>query len=482
MASPERRNGSGINKALPVETGGVSTMKEYSFGREIDSEEVKPEFIANEEVDALSDFSDDEQIALDDPVRAYLNEIGKIDLLKPADERRFSKQIEEGEFLTYLEQRLTKEDKSKSKPVALISEMIKIINEGEADLRILANEIIPENKFSIGQIIETPQVKNIINVEMDPDLITKIAGLTHRSFDDQAQIFLEVSVANNILGEVLERGLVGGGQGVNWLMGQDIALLALGKEAAINDYFQEKEAMLKSSKDQLTEANLRLVVSIAKKHIGRGLHLLDMIDEGNIGLMKASEKFEYRKGYKFSTYATWWIRQAITRAIADQARVVRMPVHQVEALNKMTKVTRQLTQVNGREPTIEEVAAEMEISVTKALSMKINAQQPVSLEAHVTSDTDEDREVGDTVAGPSENEPETAITDRKEQIEEMLALLTFRERRVLQLRFGLEDGQSRTLEEVGKEMGVTRERIRQIEAKALNKLRHTDNSTELRDY
>lgn len=258
-----------------------------------------------------------------------------------------------------------------------------------------------------------------------------------------------------------------------------VSLLTAEEEVALALKIEEGD---QEAKQRLAEANLRLVVSIAKRYVGRGMQFLDLIQEGNMGLMKAVEKFDYRKGFKFSTYATWWIRQAITRAIADQARTIRIPVHMVETINKLIRIQRQLLQDLGREPTPEEIGAEMDLPTEKVREILKIAQEPVSLETPIGEE--DDSHLGDFIEDQEATSPAEHATYEllKEQLEDVLDTLTDREENVLRLRFGLDDGRTRTLEEVGKVFGVTRERIRQIEAKALRKLRHPSRSKQLKDF
>ena len=334
----------------------------------------------------------------------------------------------------------------------------------------LSDDVVP----SAGEIEDIPEEEIV-----DPAAMMDAFGS-----DDPVRMYLKEIGKVNLLTSEEEVELAQAMGAGNEAQAQLEEMKALGEElpeevlAELNKLIQKGEA----AKKRLAEANLRLVVSIAKRYVGRGMQFLDLIQEGNLGLIKAVEKFDYVKGFKFSTYATWWIRQAITRAIADQARTIRIPVHMVETINKVIRVSRQLLQELGHDPSPEEIAKEMGMPVDKVREILKIAQEPVSLETPIGEE--EDSHLGDFIPDEDASEPAEAasFTLLKEQLVEVLGTLTPREEKVLKLRFGLEDGRTRTLEEVGKEFNVTRERIRQIEAKALRKLRHPSRSKKLKDF
>ena len=335
---------------------------------------------------------------------------------------------------------------------------------------------------------EEPAAEEIAEVE-EEELVDPNSLVNSFSIDDPVRMYLKeigkVPLLNPDEEIVLAQAMSAGAEAKAKLD----ELEEQRKNGGVPEISPEEEAQLRkvyqkgeSSKQKLAEANLRLVVSIAKRYVGRGMLFLDLIQEGNLGLIKAVEKFDYTKGYKFSTYATWWIRQAITRAIADQARTIRIPVHMVETINKVIRVSRQLLQELGHDPSPNEIAAEMGMPVEKVREILKIAQEPVSLETPIGEE--EDSHLGDFIPDEGASEPSEAasFTLLKEQLMDVLSTLTPREEKVLKLRFGIEDGRSRTLEEVGKEFNVTRERIRQIEAKALRKLRHPSRSKKLKDF
>jgi RNA polymerase primary sigma factor len=417
-----------------IEEDGIwAKTKDFEAGKEDSSIELDIE-VPSEELA--------EQDVTDDPVRIYLHEIGRVHLLTAEDEKTLAKHMEEGKYISRVRQEYTQ------------------------------------------QHGRQPAATDIDN-SLDPQVLHEISTRLGVTTAETEEMLVNLSLGSRLLpAEIRET------------VGTDMTFADI--EKLVNDpafvesvrayevrlllYFNDIAKEGKKAERHLIEANLRLVVSVAKKHIGRGMSLLDLIQEGNIGLMRAVEKFDYRKGYKFSTYATWWIRQALTRAIADQARTIRIPVHMVETINRLLRISRRLAQEYGREPTSREIAKEMEVSSDKVREIVKVSQLPISLESPIGEE--EDSPLGNSIEDRNALPPMDIASKQllKEQIEDVLGTLTPREQRVLQLRFGLEDGRSRTLEEVGVEFNVTRERIRQIEAKALRKLRHPSRSRKLKDY
>jgi len=469
-----------------------------------------------EELEALSA----DMIGIDDPVRMYLKEIGKVALLTAEEEVVLAKAIELGEQIVeepwkgivslhewtlHDTERKTRTAKTQHR-LPLGDEAHRLVRDAVSDpgagdlltptpdFHLVKAGRDSESDNTKGLIREAKKLVEAYNKNLDADTFITVLDWSYASVhtsdldarDNPGLRAIYDWSRDSVAFPALERW-VEGGRDSDLLrrMGYD-------PEVPANTKLAHRKGELvrigRDAREQLTSANLRLVVSIAKKYIGRGMSFLDLIQEGNIGLIRAVEKFDYEKGFKFSTYATWWIRQAITRAIADQARTIRIPVHMVETINRLIRVSRGLLQELGREPTVEEIAEAMskgqEVQVTPEKVREIIkvSQEPVSLETPIGEE--EDSHLGDFIEDRGALAPAEAASHQllKEQVEAVLDSLTGRERRVLQLRFGLEDGRARTLEEVGKEFNVTRERIRQIEAKALRKLRHPSRSRKLKDY
>ncbi len=473
---------------------------------EPDGEEPSPSWLIDAEKDQIADAAVriDDHDGLEDPVRAYLREIGVVPLLSRDGERRLARKIEEGSFLGRVKRELRENQNGYRlgdvSPAVLNDEVAKIgpAKELVADPSAEAVAIFQHMYRRFCELF--PYLDRLFpsdsTVEGILGSVHQLAGLVATDPEAVRLVAQEMEVDPSIAERsIVELSIL------CRLIPQDLLMTAIPEvrsqispHPSLGEYFLslvswEAHSRLDTiildaqrARSALVVANLRLVVSVAKKYVGRGMSLLDLIQEGNLGLIRAVEKFDFRKGFKFSTYATWWIRQAITRAIADQSRTIRVPVHMVETINRLNHFSRQLVQDLGREPTFAEIGEQMEISADRVREIMKICQSPLSLETPIGEE--ESSHLGDFIEDQGALVPAEVASRQllREQMGDVLQSLTYRERRVLQLRFGLDDGRQRTLEEVGREFGVTRERIRQIEAKALRKMRHPSRSKKLRDY
>ena len=437
---------------------------------EIGSEDIKPHI-------ELEEFE-----VTDDLARMYLREIGKVPLLTATQERELSSKIEQNRYFLKLEKKYKRAVTATELLIDLITRLCKLY----PTIEVIKEQSGIISSSSLVKTITEPAFHAAIDNKLDLALIAATAERTDRGIASAEENIISLSLTSNLLPQ---KALEIIGADTSW---QEVKVFLSDEDflSQLHSYDNEfKQHVIKvkteagKAKEHLVAANLRLVVSIAKKYIGHGMSLLDLIQEGNIGLMRAVDKFQHRKGYKFSTYATWWIKQGITRSIADQSRTIRIPVHMVETINKLIRKIRKLTQELGREPNYMEIGNELSLSSERVEEiMDLFRHEPISLETPIGED--KDSRLGDVVEDYDSPAPIEIASQQllKDQIDKVLDQLTPREKRVIQLRFGLEGGHTQTLEEVGQEFNVTRERIRQIEAKALRKLRHPSRSRKFRDY
>jgi RNA polymerase primary sigma factor len=465
-----------------AEVEDVSTLAE-----EVEEKEEGEEFLAEETEEIKPPAPLEEHEITDDSARMYLQEIGRVPLLNVNEEKLLCRKIELGRSLDEIEENHFRKYKKFPSPVEIVTHIISQLSKAYPVVQIVEEHIDIDPSSKVVETIRNPKFRSAIDDVIDSSLIEATAKGIGKGITAAEEAIVSLSINSQLLPpqllEILARDKTSW-QKLKTLLTNDKFLSRIDSHSnEFKAYLRLVQTEAKASERHLTEANLRLVVSIAKKYIGHGMPLLELIQEGNIGLIRAVDKFQYRKGYKFSTYATWWIRQGITRSIADQSRAIRIPVHMVETINKLLRTMRQLVQELGREPSYEEIGGRLSMSPERVEEvMALFFREPISLDMPIGED--EDSRLGDLVEDHASLAPTEATSQQllKEQIDKVLGELTDREKKVLQLRFGLKDGHARTLEEVGKEFNVTRERIRQIEGKALRKLRHPTRSRKLKGY
>ena len=454
----------------------IYSFEDFTEGSETKDLEPKDtiELSGNEELDIAND-----------PVKQYLHEIGKVNLLTAREERDLAKKIELAKRLKQIKLDYLQEHGESPSPIEIVSVIPREIGRAVVIIRLLQEQLnLPATENFIVSVSEV-KLRESINGVLDQQMIRNIAFKLGRSVNETEHLVINLSLNCDLLPDIILNDIdrrVSTADLERLMSEQESVNSIKDHEEQIKEFLDNIEQEAEKAGNHLIEANLRLVVSVAKKHFGHGMTLLDLIQEGNIGLIRAVDKFNHHRGYKFSTYATWWIRQGISRAVADQARTIRVPVHMIDQIRQLLRVKRILSQEFGRDPTSREIGEKMNLSTEKVETILKAAQFPVSLETPIGDEGD--TSLADFIEDQNSTPPAEVASSQllKEQIGEVLSELTPREQRVIILRFGIDDGRSRTLEEVGHEFNVTRERIRQIEAKAIRKLRHPSRSRKLRGY